>query len=149
MNHYSPKEMLEVMLSHLGVSAEVLEEMRPSGPTLHITDEDASYLIGENGQTLEDLQYLLNRMLASEENEQARVSVDVASYRLNEQVRFLEKIREIVETVRTTGEEMVLDPMNSYERMMVHNSFKEDSEIETSSPSGPERTKQITIRKVS
>ncbi len=149
MNHYSPKEMLEVMLSHLGISAEVVEEMRPSGPTLHIVDEDAAFLIGENGHTLEDLQYLLNRMLASEENEQTRVSVDIAGYRLNEQVRFLEKVREVVETVRTTGEEVVLDPMNSYERMIVHNTFKEDAEIETSSPSGPERTKQITVRKVS
>lgn len=149
MNHYSPKEMLEVMMSHLGISVEVVEEMRPSGPTLHIVNEEASYLIGDNGNTLEDLQYLLNRMLASEENEQVRVSVDIAGYRLNEQVRFLEKVRERVETVRTTGEELVLDPMNSYERMIVHNTFKEDAEIETTSPSGPERMKQITVRKVS
>ncbi|MEM1159230.1 MAG: R3H domain-containing nucleic acid-binding protein [Verrucomicrobiota bacterium] len=149
MNHYSPKDMLEVMLSHLGISAEVVEEMRPSGPTLHIVDEEASFLIGENGHTLDDLQYLLNRMLVSEENEQTRVAVDIAGYRLNEQVRFLEKVREVVETVRTTGEEVVLDPMNSYERMMVHNAFKEDAEIQTSSPSGPERTKQITVRRVS
>ncbi len=149
MNHYSPKEMLEVMLSHLGISAEVAEEMRPSGPTLHILNEEASFLIGENGQTLEDFQYLLNRMLASEESEQTRISIDIAGYRLNEQVKFLEKVREIVETVRSTGEEIVLDPMNSYERMIVHNTFKADTGIETSSPSGPDRIKQITVRKIS
>lgn len=148
MNHYSPKEMLEVMLSHLGVAAEVVEESRPSGPTLHIIDEDAAFLIGDQGNTLEDLQYLLNRMLANEENEQTRVSIDIAGYRLNEQARFLEKVREVVETVRATGEEKVLEPMNSFERMMVHNTFKEDPEIETSSPSGPERMKQITVRKL-
>jgi spoIIIJ-associated protein len=148
MNHYSPKEMLEVMLSHLGISTEVVEEMRPSGPTLHILDEEVSYLIGENGQTLEDLQYLLNRMLASEESEQIRVSVDIAGYRLNEQLQFLEQVREKVETVRSTGEQVVLDPMNSYERMIVHNTFKQDPEIETSSPSGPDRMKQITVCKI-
>jgi len=149
MNHYTPKEMLELMLSHLGIQAEVVEEQRPSGLTLHILDEEASFLIGEDGQVLEDLQYLLNRMLVSEDMEQARVSIDIAGYRLNEQTRFLEKIRERVESVRQTGEEMVLEPMNSYERMLVHNTFKDDPEIETSSPEGSERMKQIHVRKIS
>lgn len=149
MNHYTPKEMLELMLSHLGIQAEVVEEQRPSGLTLHILDEEASFLIGEDGQVLEDLQYLLNRMLVSEDMEQARVSIDIAGYRLNEQTRFLEKIRKRVESVRQTGEEIVLDPMNSYERMLVHNTFKEDPDIETSSPEGSERMKQIHVRKIS
>jgi spoIIIJ-associated protein len=149
MNHYTPKEMLELMLSHLGIQAEVAEEQRPSGLTLHILDEEASFLIGEDGQVLEDLQYLLNRMLVSEDMEQARVSIDIAGYRLNEQTRFLEKIRERVESVRQSGEEIILDPMNSYERMLVHNTFKDDPEIETSSPEGSERMKQIHVRKIS
>lgn len=148
MNHYTPKEMLELMLSHLGVQSEVVEEQRPSGLTLHILDEDATFLIGEDGQVLEDLQYLLNRMLVSEDMEQARVSIDIAGYRLSEQTRFLESVREQVEQVRQSGEEITLDPMNSYERMLVHNTFKEDPEIETSSPEGPDRMKQIIVRKI-
>ena len=148
MNHYTPKEMLELMLSHLGIQAEVTEEQRPSGLTLHIIDEEASFLIGEDGMVLEDLQYLLNRMLVSEDMEQARVSIDIAGYRLNEQTRFLENIREQVEQVRESGEELTLDPMNSYERMLVHNTFKDDPEIETSSPSGADRMNQIIVRKV-
>jgi len=147
MTHYTPKEMLELMLSHLGINAEVKEEMRPSGLTLHIDDPAAAFLIGEDGQVLDDLQYLLNRMLISEDMEQSRVIIDVDSYRLKEQSRFLEEVRTVVNLVRTDGEERVLDPMNSFERMMVHNTFKDDPEIETWSPEGSERVKQITVRK--
>lgn len=148
MNHYSPKEMLELMLSHLGLPAEVVEEQRPSGPTLHILDEDALFLVGSDGSGLEDLQYLLNRMIASEDmSEQSRISIDIAGHRLREQSAFLLSVAEQVNRVRTDGVEITLEPMNSYERMMVHNTYKSDPEIETTSPDGPERIKQITVRR--
>ncbi|MGF1679112.1 MAG: protein jag [Candidatus Methylacidiphilales bacterium] len=147
MNHYSPKELLEVMLSHLGIIAEVTEETRPSGLTLHIIGNEARFLIGEDGELMEDLQYLLNRMVSIDEQDHQRIALDINSHRLNEQSRFLEEIKKTVEHVRTTGTEITLDPMNSFERMIVHNTYKNDPEIETSSPSGPDRIKQITVRR--
>ncbi|MEM6823302.1 MAG: R3H domain-containing nucleic acid-binding protein [Verrucomicrobiota bacterium] len=149
MSHYSPKELLERMLSNLGISAEVQEEMRPSGPTLHILSDEASFLIGDEGQVLEDLQYLLNRMLMNDEMDQPRVSIDIAGHRLSFQRKFLEDIKVIVDRVKEEGGEVTLDPMNSYERMLVHNTYKDDPGVVTSSPEGPERIKQIIVRKAS
>jgi spoIIIJ-associated protein len=56
-------------------------------------------------------------------------------------------VRELAERVRITGRSLQLEPMNSYERRLVHNAFKDDPEVATWSPSDSARIKQITLLK--
>jgi len=149
MTYTSARETLELMLTHLGFTAEVQEESRQEGTALNILMESADWLIDEDLQTLDELQYLLNRVMSSEESDYPKIIVDVNGHRRKRQAEFLQNVIEEVDVVRESGEEKVLAPMNSFERMLVHNYFKEDPAIETSSPSGPERIKQITVRRVS
>jgi len=145
MSLHRARETLELMLGHLGLVFEV-EEMEPVGRhVLNIHSREAGRLIGRDGQVLEDLQYLLNRILNRNEEGAANVIVDVEGYRQKEKQDFLGRIRELADEVRRTGRPLVLAPMNSFDRRLVHQAFAEDPEIVTQSEEGSARLKQITL----
>jgi len=75
------------------------------------------------------------------------VVVDVEQYRSMREDRIIERVRVLAERVRITGRSLQLEPMNSYERRIVHNAFKDDPEVATWSPSDSARIKQITLLK--
>ena len=139
------RETLELMLGHLGLVFEVEEVEQGGRHVLNIRSREADRLIGRDGQILEDLQYLLNRLLNRGEEGVANVIVDVEGYRQKEKQDFLGRIRELADEVRRTGHPLVLAPMNSFDRRLVHQAFAEDPEIATQSEEGTARLKQITL----
>jgi spoIIIJ-associated protein len=141
----SPRETLEMMLGHLGLVFEVEETEQGGRPVLNISTREAGRLIGRDGHTLEDLQYLLNRILNRHDEAAPNVIVDVEGYRQKESQDFLGRIRELAEQVRRTGRPIVLAPMNSFDRRLVHQAFAEDPDIATRSEEGASRLKQITL----
>jgi spoIIIJ-associated protein len=145
MSTQRARETLELMLGHLGLVFEV-EELEPAGRhVLNIHSRESGRLIGRDGQTLEDLQYLLNRILNRNEEGAANVIVDVEGYRQKEKQDFLGRIREMAEEVRRTGQPLVLAPMNSFDRRLVHQAFADDPQIATHSDEGTARLKQVTL----
>jgi len=145
-SEYGPRETLELMLGHLGFTFEVREERGPQGLVLQIETRDPGRLIGRNGKTIEDLQYLLNRILAPADEEHSTVIVDVEHYRSQQQREFQAKIRGAIEKVRRTGEAVTLPPLNSFDRRVVHTTCQEEPDLATESEPGDGRLKQITIR---
>ncbi len=134
-----------MMLGHLGLVFEV-EELEPAGRhVLNIHSRESGRIVGRDGQVLEDLQYLLNRILNRGEEGTANVIVDVEGYRQKEKQDFLGRIREMADEVRRTGLPRVLPAMNSFDRRLVHQAFAEDSEIATHSEEGGARLKQVTL----
>jgi spoIIIJ-associated protein len=139
------RETLEMMLGHLGLVFEV-EEMEPAGRrVLNIHSREAGRLIGRDGEVLDDLQYLLNRILTRGQEGAANVIVDVEGYRQKEKQDFLGRVHELADQVRRTGHPVVLAPMNSFDRRLVHQAFAEDPEIATQSEEVAARLKQITL----
>jgi spoIIIJ-associated protein len=142
----SPRETLELMLGHLGLVFEVEEIEQGGRLVLNVHTRDAGRLIGRDGHTLEDLQYLLNRILNRHDDAStANVIVDVEGYRQKENQDFLGRIRELAEQVRRTGQPLSLAPMNSFDRRLVHQAFADDPDIATRSEEGGSRLKQITL----
>lgn len=142
----NPKELLDTLLGYLGFAFDIQESEAPDGTlTLQIYTSETDRLTGPDGQTLDDLQFLLNRLLQVRDVRAPRVVVDVEHYRTMRQDSFLQRIRALAEQVRATGRPLVLDPMNSYERRLVHTAFKDDPEIMTSSPADDARIKRITL----
>src|SRR5439155_18755374 len=72
---------------------------------------------------------------------------DCEHYRSMREDRIVQRVRELADRVRATGRSLQLEPMNSYERRIVHNAFKDDPDIATWSPSDSARLKQITLLK--
>jgi len=139
------KEALELMLGHLGFVFEVEEVEREGQLVLNVKTRDPGRLIGREGHTLEDLQYLLNRLIEHEEGDTARVIVDVENYREKEHGVFLHKVDAIAERVRRTGQPEELEAMNSFDRRLVHQHFAEDPDIATTSEDTTARLKKITL----
>jgi len=145
MSSPSARETLELMLGHLGLVFELEEEEQGGRSVLNVRTREAGRLIGRDGHTLEDLQYLLNRILNRHDESAPTVIVDVEGYRQKEKQDFLERIRELAEQVRHTGRPIALAPMNSFDRRLVHQAFAEDPDIATQSEEGTARLKQITL----
>jgi spoIIIJ-associated protein len=141
----SARETLELMLGHLGLVFEVEETEQGGRQVLNVRTREAGRLIGRDGHTLEDLQYLLNRILSRHDESAPNVIVDVEGYRQKENQDFLGRIRELAEQVRQTGRPIALAPMNSFDRRLVHQAFAEDPDIVTQSEEGSARLKQITL----
>ena len=142
-----PRETLESMLGLLGFFCNVEESQQGSSIVLQIYSAEKDRLIGKNGKVLEDIQTLLNRILQASDKHAPKVQVDVEHYRAMQEDQLVSRVRELAQNVRLTGRSIQLEPMNAYERRIVHNAFAEDPEIQTGSPPDDSRLKRITLRR--
>ena len=141
----TPKELLDTMLGFLGFVVQIEETQNESGNlVLQIYTEESERLIGRDGETLEATQFLLNRVIQSKDKDSPKVVVDCEHYRSMREDKIVQRVRELAERVRISGRSLQLEPMNSYERRIVHNAFKDDPDVATWSPSDSARIKQIT-----
>jgi spoIIIJ-associated protein len=123
------KEILDTMLGYLGFVAEIQEIETGTGRQLQVFTAESDALIGPDGETLEDLQFLLNRILQAQDRSAQRVQVDVGHWRAMRDDKLRQRIRQIADTVRISGRPVKLEPMNSYDRRIVHNALKEDPDV--------------------
>ena len=141
------KDILDTMLGYLGFVCDIKEFETPNGLVLQVYTPERERLIGRHGETLEDIQFLLNRLLQAKDKEVPRVHVDVEHYREMREDGLVQKVKQLAELVRKTGRPFHLDPMNAYDRRIVHNVFKDDPEVMTWSPPDDSRVKRITLKK--
>lgn len=128
-----PKVILEELLRHLGFEATVEEHTLEEGPLLEVKTEDAGRLIGRKGQTLVALQYLTNRLLFQQDQTAPKVLIDVANYRAQAREALINKAKEAAEKVRRWGDIVELEPLNAFDRFIVHHALKDDPSVETHS----------------
>jgi spoIIIJ-associated protein len=128
-----PKAILEKILDTLSFAATVEEQKFGGDLMLDIKTEEAGRLIGRQGQTLADLQYVVNRILFQQDQNAPKVMVDVGGYRGQARDALIKKAREAAEKVRRWGDAVELEPLNAYDRRIVHQSLKDDPDIETQS----------------
>lgn len=108
-----PKEIVEKILATLGLPATVEERNEPDGILIDVKTEESGRLIGRQGQTLADLQYLTNRILFQQNQSSPKVTVDVGGYRSQAREVLMKKAQEAAEKVRRWGEPVELEPMGS------------------------------------
>ncbi|MFT6620156.1 MAG: spoIIIJ-associated protein [Limisphaerales bacterium] len=126
--------MIEELLKLMGFDdVKVVEKDFDAGMLLDIETDEAGRLIGRQGATLADMQYLLNRLLFRADTEAPKVTLDVGGYRTKAREALVEKAREAAEKVKTLGDIVELEPMNSFDRWVVHNTLNDDEAVETSS----------------
>ena len=103
-------------------------------------------LIGRHGQTLDAIQELTRMVVGRRLDERVRVIVDVEDYRKRRESRLEEKAREAAERVLRTGREEALEPMNPFERKIVHDAVAEIDGVESASR-GEEPDRSVVIRR--
>ena len=128
-----PKETLETILTSLGFPAMVEEHKLEEGVLLDVKTDDAGRLIGRQGQTLSDLQYITNRLLFQQDATAPKVMVDVGGYRAQAREALVKKAKDAAEKVRRWGDTVELEPMTAFDRRVVHQALKDDPDVETHS----------------
>ena len=141
------KEILDTMLGYLGFVAEIQEVETENGRQLQVFTAESDVLIGHEGETLEDLQFLLNRILQANDGNAPRVQVDIGHWRAMRDDRLRQRVRQVADTVRISGRPVKLEPMNSYDRRIVHNTLKDNPDVMSFSPNDDARIKRITIQR--
>jgi spoIIIJ-associated protein len=142
----SPKEILDNILGYLGFAFEIQEQERDGHPVLQVYTHEAGLLIGRHEQTLDDIQYLVNRILLAGDVAGPRVIVDVEHHRDMRDDALVQKVQHLADAVRNSGRSMQTEPLNSYDRRIIHNAFKDDPQVSTWSPPDDARMKRITLR---
>src|SRR5436190_10921861 len=128
-----PKATLEKILHFLGFNVTVEEHHMEDGILLDVKTDDSGRLIGRQGQTLSDLQYITNRMLFQQDPWVPKVMVDVGGYRAQAREALVNKAKEAAEKVRRWGDVVELEPLNAFDRRIIHQALKDDPSIETHS----------------
>jgi len=128
-----PRATLQHILELLGFSATVEEHHLEDGLLLDVKTDDSGRLIGRQGQTLSDLQYITNRMLFQQDPSVPKVTVDVCGYRAQARDALVKKAMEAAEKVRRWGDVVELEPLNAFDRRIIHQALKDDPGIETHS----------------
>ncbi len=124
---------LQKILDLLGFTATVEEHHMEDGLLLDVKTEDSGRLIGRQGQTLSDLQYITNRLLFQQDQSAPKVTVDVAGYRAQAREALVRKAKEAAEKVRRWGDVVELEPLSAFDRRIIHQALKDDPGIETHS----------------
>lgn len=127
------KATLEKILQLLGFPATVEEHSMEEGVLLDVKTDDSGRLIGRQGQTLADLQYITNRLLFQQDQNAPKVMVDVSGYRAQAREALVKKAQDAAEKVRRWGDVVELEPLNAFDRRVVHQALKDDPDIETHS----------------
>jgi spoIIIJ-associated protein len=127
------KATLQKLLDLLGFSATVEEHTMEDGLLLDVKTDDSGRLIGRQGQTLADLQYVTNRLLFQQDPSAPKIMVDVSGYRAQAREALVKKAKEAAEKVRRWGDVVELEPLNAFDRRIIHQALKDDPTIETHS----------------
>lgn len=115
---------------------------------VELTGSEMGVLIGKRGQTLDSLQYLTNLAVNKDSEEYIKVKIDTEDYR-NRRKETLENLaKNIAYKVKRTKRAVVLEPMNPFERRVIHSALQNDKYVSTHSEGeDPYRHVVVTLRK--
>jgi spoIIIJ-associated protein len=141
-------DFIEELLDRMGIDA-IAEPTTHAGHVyVDIVDgpeDDMALLIGRHGQTLDAIQDLARTAVGRRLDERIRVLIDVGDYRKRQDDRLMDEAREVAERVASSGAEERLDPMNPYERKLVHDVVAGVEGVESSSE-GVDPDRYVVIR---
>jgi spoIIIJ-associated protein len=141
-------DFVEELLERMGIDA--IAEPTTHGGHVYVDivdgpEDDMALLIGRHGQTLDAIQELARTAVGRRLDERIRVLVDVGDYRKRQEDRLIERAREVAERVQGSGTEERLDPMNAYERKLVHDVVAEFEGLESMSE-GVDPERYVVVR---
>jgi spoIIIJ-associated protein len=139
------QEFVDGLLSVMGLEAEVKSSVEGDSAFIDVGGESLGVLIGRRGQTLDALQELARTAVQRRLRSRVRLLVDVEGYRARRRTSLAEYAKQIAERAKERGTEIELEPMNSFERKIVHDAVAE-VEGATSFSEGEEPTRKVVVR---
>lgn len=134
------KKYLEDLLSFFGLNTDVYATAEDDVIELNIPSTHLNgFLIGQRGDTMRSLQFLVSQALRNNEYEYVRVNVDVADYKKQRAERLVETAQDWIAKVKETGEPFELKPMSPADRRTVHKAASEAGIVTESVGEGRDR----------
>ena len=127
------KEVLEHIIRYISPDAVVSCTSAAKKILLNVACGESAVLIGKRGQTLEALQYLVERIVYKRTQKAVRLEVDVEGYLKNRRENLEQTALRFAETAKRTGKPKTIGQMNAYDRKIVHLALKNDTEVRTQS----------------
>ncbi len=120
------------LLDRMGFPAEVRVNFREEGRLgLDIESDGSGILIGKQGKTLEALQFIVNLAAGRMEGNTTRIVLDTQDYRSRRERSLIRMANQVAEQVRRSRESQLLEPLNPFERRLIHTSLARYGDIET------------------
>jgi spoIIIJ-associated protein len=127
--------VITTLLGHMGYSVTVKDyrNVEEGKLMVDLESEFAGYIIGKHGRTLEALQFMTNLIVEKVTGEQPKILLDIENYRQRRAEHLMEIARKTGEYVSKTGKSRLLDPLNPYERRLVHMALQDNEIVKTES----------------
>ncbi len=142
-------EFIEKLLADMNIEAEVtMTDGEDGEKRISVSGENAAILIGHHGETLDSLQYLAslaaNKRIDGKKDEYVRITVDVEGYRAKREETLRALARRMAARVQKYKKSVMLEPMNPYERRIIHSEIQNIEGVSTNSI-GSENNRKIVI----
>lgn len=138
------RDFLTSLLTAMDLPADVKLNQTEEALEIEISGDDMGILIGKRGQTLDSLQYLVSLVANKGEEEYVRVKLDTENYRERRKETLEHLAKNLAGKAKRLREEVKLEPMNPYERRIIHSYLQSDPYVETRSE-GEEPYRYIVI----
>lgn len=127
------REFLQEVLKNMGMQVMIEKMIKPDKIILHLHGKNLGILIGKHGQTLDALQYLTN--LTTNQGKETRhfIMLDVENYRHRREETLKQLALRLSGRVKKKGDKVVLEPMNGYERKIIHVALQDAEHVRTES----------------
>ena len=135
------KDVLKSMDMEVTLTSEIDED---GALSINMEGENMGILIGKRGQTLDSLQYLTNRVANKVQEGYVRVKLDTENYRERRKETLENLAKNIAHKVKRTKRSVSLEPMNPYERRIIHSALQGDKYISTHSE-GEEPYRRVVV----
>ena len=143
-----PKEFLDKVFKAMGMDVSVKVEQMGNDMDIELSGDEMGVLIGKRGQTLDSLQYLTSLVVNKGSSEYIRVKVDTENYRKRRKDTLENLAKNLAYKVKRTKRPVTLEPMNPYERRVIHSALQNDKYVSTHSEGDePFRRVVITLNK--
>ena len=139
------EKFLTDVLKTMGMEVNLTSEIDEDGSlSINMEGENMGILIGKRGQTLDSLQYLTNRVANKMQDGYVRVKLDTENYRQRRKETLENLAKNIAHKVKRTKKAVSLEPMNPYERRIIHSALQGDKYISTHSE-GEEPYRRVVV----
>jgi len=139
-----PKEFLESVFKAMDMDVNINVEQSGNELDIELSGADMGVLIGKRGQTLDSLQYLTSLVVNKGTSEYIRVKVDTEDYRKRRKETLENLAKNLAYKVKRTKKPVTLEPMNPYERRVIHSALQNDKYVSTHSE-GEEPFRKVVI----
>lgn len=140
---------LKDTLKAMGMEVEIVLDIDEDGSlSINMSGPNMGILIGKRGQTLDSLQYLANRVANKHQSGYVRVKLDTENYRARREETLKHLAKNIAHKVKRNRRPVALEPMNPYERRIIHSALQNDPYVTTHSEGEePYRKVVVTLKK--